>query len=83
MSPSLSSPLISLQTKFESVIVGYALSKKDSKIFDELVFDINSEYFEQNGGYEFAKEFYEKAFHFAEQEMGAENILQAFIHTDS
>lgn len=56
--------------------------KKDAKIFDELVFDINSEYFEQNGGYEFAKEFYEKAFHFAEQEMGAENILQAVMHAD-
>ena len=56
--------------------------KKDAKIFDELVFDINSEYFEQNGGYEFAKEFYEKAFHFAEQEMGSENILQAVMHAD-
>ena len=56
--------------------------KKDAKIFDELVFDINSEYFEQNGGYEFAKEFYEKAFHFAEQEMGTENILQAIMHAD-
>ena len=56
--------------------------KKDAKIFDELVFDINSDYFEQNGGYEFAKEFYEKAFHFAEQEMGVENILQAVMHAD-
>ena len=56
--------------------------KDNAKIFDELVFDINSEYFEQNGGYEFAKEFYEKAFHFAEQEMGAENILQAVMHAD-
>ena len=41
--------------------------KKDAKLFDELIFDINSDYFEKNGGYEFAKEFYEKAFHFAEQ----------------
>ena len=56
--------------------------KKNAKIFDELVFDINSDYFEQNGGYEFAKEFYEKAFHFAEQEMGTENILQAVMHAD-
>ena len=56
--------------------------KKGAKIFDELVFDINSDYFEQNGGYEFAKEFYEKAFHFAEQEMGSENILQAVMHAD-
>lgn len=56
--------------------------KDNAKVFDELVFDINSDYFEQNGGYEFAKEFYEKAFHFAEQEMGAENILQAVMHAD-
>ena len=36
----------------------------------------------KHGGYEFAKEFYEKAFHFAEQEMGTENILQAVMHAD-
>lgn len=41
--------------------------KDNAKIFDELIFDINSDYFEKHGGYEFAKEFYEKAFHFAEQ----------------
>ncbi|MCL2221322.1 MAG: plasmid recombination protein, partial [Oscillospiraceae bacterium] len=29
--------------------------KSDAKVFDEFVFDVNSEYFEQNGGYEFAK----------------------------
>ena len=56
--------------------------KDTAKIFDEIIFDINSDYFEQNGGYEFAKEFYEKAFHFAEQEMGAENIISAVMHAD-
>ena len=56
--------------------------KDNAKIFDEIIFDINSDYFEQNGGYEFAKEFYEKAFHFAEQEMGAENIISAVMHAD-
>ena len=29
--------------------------KKDAKLFDELIFDINSDYFEKHGGYEFAK----------------------------
>ena len=38
--------------------------------------------FEQNGGYKFAKEFYEKALHFAEQEMGAKNIISAVMHAD-
>ncbi len=56
--------------------------KDNAKIFDEIIFDINSDYFEQNGGYKFAKEFYEKAFHFAEQEMGAENIISAVMHAD-
>ena len=56
--------------------------KDNAKIFDEIIFDINSDYFEQNGGYEFAKEFYEKAFHFAEQEMGTANIISAVMHAD-
>ena len=56
--------------------------KDNAKIYDEIIFDINSDYFEQNGGYEFAKEFYEKAFHFAEQEMGAKNIISAVMHAD-
>ena len=56
--------------------------KDNAKVFDEIIFDINSDYFEQNGGYEFAKEFYKKAFHFAEQEMGAKNIISAIMHAD-
>ena len=56
--------------------------KKDAKLFDELIFDINSDYFERHGGYEFAKEFYERAFHFAEQEMGTDNIISAVMHAD-
>ena len=56
--------------------------KDNAKIFDELIFDINSDYFEKHGGYEFAKEFYEKAFHFAEQEMGTDNIISAVMHAD-
>jgi len=56
--------------------------RKDAKLFDELIFDINSDYFEKHGGYEFAKEFYEKAFHFAEQEMGTDNIISAVMHAD-
>ncbi len=56
--------------------------KDNAKIFDEIIFDINSDYFEQNGGYEFAKRFYKKAFHFAEKEMGSENIISAVMHSD-
>ena len=56
--------------------------RANAKVFDELIFDINSDYFEKHGGYEFAKEFYERAFHFAEQEMGTDNIISAVMHAD-
>ena len=56
--------------------------RANAKLFDELIFDINSEYFEKHGGYEFAKSFYEKAYNFAEQEMGTDNIISAVMHAD-
>lgn len=56
--------------------------QKNATLFDELIFDINSDYFEKHGGYEFAKEFYERAFHFAEEEMGTDNIISAVMHAD-
>ncbi len=62
---------ITLTQKLEELVKENKVSlrglKSNAKIFDELVFDVNSDYFEQNGGYEFAKEFYRKAFHFAEK----------------
>ena len=56
--------------------------RANANLFDELIFDINSDYFEKHGGYEFAKDFYERAFHFAEQEMGTDNIISAVMHAD-
>ena len=56
--------------------------RANAKLFDELIFDINSDYFEKHGGYEFAKEFYERAFNFAEEEMGTDNIISAVMHAD-
>jgi hypothetical protein len=35
---------------------------KDPNIVDELVFDVNSDYFERMGGYEYARKFYEEAY---------------------
>ena len=49
---------------------------------DEQVLDINSDYFEKHGGYDFAKRFYEEAFHFAEKEYGTDNIISAVMHAD-
>ena len=36
--------------------------RKDATIFNEIVIDVNTMYFERNGGYEYAKQFYEEAF---------------------
>lgn len=41
--------------------------RKDATLFDEIVIDVNTMYFERNGGYEYAKQFYEEAYHFIEE----------------
>ena len=57
--------------------------KPDAKVFDEFVFDINTEYFEAHGGYEYARQFYEEVYHFAEKEMGgSQYIISAVMHAD-
>ena len=40
--------------------------KADATVFNEMIMDVNTDYFEQHGGYEYACRFYEAAFHFAE-----------------
>ncbi|WP_313527618.1 plasmid recombination protein [Anaerotignum sp.] len=57
---------------------------KDNAIhFGELLFDVNTSYFEERGGYEFAKEFYSKAYDYAAKEVGGEQyILSAVMHAD-
>ena len=56
--------------------------KDNANIFDELILDINSDYFKKHGGYDFAKRFYEEAYHFAEKEYGTDNIISAVMHAD-
>lgn len=56
--------------------------KPDAKVFDEMILDVNTDYFQRNGGYEYAKQFYEEAFHFAEKVYGKDNILSAVMHAD-
>lgn len=38
--------------------------KAGATIFNELVIDVNTRYFEEHGGYEYAKQFYEEAYRF-------------------
>ena len=54
--------------------------RKDATLFNEIVIDVNTMYFERNGGYEYAKQFYEEAYHFIEEKFGAENVISAVMH---
>jgi hypothetical protein len=66
----------------EGTIVERGL-KPDAKVFAEMVFDVNTDYFENNGGYDFAVQFYEEAFNLAVKEIGGtEYILSAALHAD-
>ena len=57
--------------------------KPDATHYCELVFDVNSAYFDNHGGYEFAKQFYEDAYKAAVQIVGGEQyILSAVMHAD-
>lgn len=56
--------------------------KKDAKVYDEMILDVNTDYFEQHGGYKFAGEFYEEAYRFACKLYGEQNILSAVMHAD-
>ena len=57
--------------------------KPDATHYCELIFDVNSAYFDNYGGYEFAKQFYEDAYEAAVQIVGGEQyILSAVMHAD-
>lgn len=57
--------------------------RANATIIDEMLCDVNSSYFEMNGGYDFAKEFFIKAYEFAVNEIGGEEyILSAVMHAD-
>lgn len=56
--------------------------RQDATLFDELIIDVNTMYFERNGGYEFAKQFYEDAYHFLEKKFGSDYIVSAVMHAD-
>ena len=70
------------QLEREKVISTRGL-KPDAVKFGELVFDVNSAYFYNRGGYEFAKQFYADAYRAAVEIVGGEQfILSAVMHAD-
>jgi hypothetical protein len=69
-------------TMVESGVVSTRGLKPDAKVFGELVFDVNTMYFKNHGGYEFAKQFYKEAYHYAEKKIGSDYIVSAVMHAD-
>lgn len=64
------------------VISTWGLKPNSTKIC-ELIFDVNSAYFYNHGGYEFAKQFYADAYQAAIKIVGGEQyILSAVMHAD-
>ena len=57
--------------------------KDDANLYGELIFDVNSAYFDNHGGYDFAKQFYTDAYKSAIEIVGGEQfILSAVMHAD-
>ena len=57
--------------------------KPDADVFAEMVFDVNTAYFDGHGGYDYAKSFFEEAYRMAVKEVGGEQyILSAVMHAD-
>ena len=70
------------QLKKDGVISTRGL-KEDATTYCELLFDVNSAYFYNHGGYEFAKQFYADAYKAAVEIVGGEQyILSATMHAD-
>ena len=55
--------------------------KKDAKVFEEMVFDVNTAYFDKHGGYEYAKRFFSDAYKMAVNEAGGEQYIISASHS--
>ena len=67
----------------ENKIISTRGLKEEAFHYGELIFDVNSAYFYNNGGYEFAKQFYAEAYRAAVEIVGGEQyILSAVMHAD-
>ena len=70
------------QLKKDGIISTRGL-KEDAFLYGELIFDVNTAYFHNHGGYDFAKQFYADAYKAAIRIVGGEQyILSAVMHAD-
>ncbi len=57
--------------------------RPDAKVFGELIFDVNTKYFDAHGGYDFAKKFFTEVYRCAVGIVGGEQyIVSAVMHAD-
>ena len=87
MNVHLKTPTANYMSMFEKMVADKTISvrglKADAIKFGELIFDVNSSYFELHGGYDFAKKFYTDAYKAAIKIIGGEQyILSAVVHAD-
>ncbi len=87
MNVHFKTPEAGYQELFDRMVADGSIStrglKADAVKFGELIFDVNSAYFYNHGGYEFAKQFYEEAYRSAVEIVGGEQyILSAVMHAD-
>ena len=87
MNVHFKTPTAGYTEMFEQMVADGTIStrglKADADKFGELVFDVNSAYFYNHGGYDFAKQFYEDAYKAAVKIVGGEQyILSAVMHAD-
>lgn len=87
MNVHFKTPTAAYTEMFEQMVADGTIStrglKADADKFGELVFDVNSAYFYNHGGYDFAKQFYEDAYKAAVKIVGGEQyILSAVMHAD-
>ena len=80
-------PTDSYAAMFDQMIADGVIStrglKADAMKYGELLFDVNSAYFHNHGGYEYAKQFYADAYKAAVEIVGGEQyILSAVMHAD-
>ncbi|MDB7860208.1 plasmid recombination protein [Intestinimonas butyriciproducens] len=87
MNVHFKTPTAAYTEMFEQMVADGTIStrglKADADKFGELVFDVNSAYFYNHGGYDFAKQFYADAYKAAIEIVGGEQyILSAVMHAD-
>ena len=80
-------PTDSYAAMFDQMIADGVIStrglKADAVKYGELLFDVNSAYFHNHGGYEYAKQFYADAYKAAVEIVGGDQyILSAVMHAD-